>query len=212
MSLSTVGKIYWIAADFDLPDDDITVLMALSDGEVWTGFLDDGKWRYVSADPVDQGEGTTVTHWAHLPAFPEKDHASQPDKDLVTVSYWSDVPPTLENLHRQYAGYLCVGGHWESGKYAVEYWQRGNFDPDLYPLVKRAPFQVWADARKCPNDCAMGELESDDGIHRKSCDLCVPPLTENEKPKWEKGIGMHDFQQCAKMVGVSAALLGGGEG
>jgi len=27
---------------------------------------------------------------------------------------------------------------------------------------------------ECPHGCVMAELDSDDGIHRKSCDLCVP--------------------------------------
>jgi hypothetical protein len=49
-----------------LPDDDMTVLIALDDGEVWTGFMDSGVWRYVSADAI---EGT-VTHWAAFPAPP----------------------------------------------------------------------------------------------------------------------------------------------
>src|SRR5690348_10222099 len=38
----------WIAVEDSLPDDEMTVLIALEDGEVWTGFLDGGEWRYVS--------------------------------------------------------------------------------------------------------------------------------------------------------------------
>lgn len=56
----------WIATDVDLPDDDETVLIATADGEVWTGFLDAGQWRYVSADPV----GVEVTHWMGFPEPP----------------------------------------------------------------------------------------------------------------------------------------------
>lgn len=63
----------WIPCSQELPDEEITVLIALSDGEVWTGFLDTGEWRYESADLVDQGEGVTVTHWAHIPAHPNAD-------------------------------------------------------------------------------------------------------------------------------------------
>lgn len=62
--------IVWKDATKELPDDDMAVLIALSDGEVWTGFHDAGEWRFVSADPVDQGDGTTVTHWADFPAPP----------------------------------------------------------------------------------------------------------------------------------------------
>lgn len=63
-------SIRWIDASKKLPDDETTVLIALSDGEVWTGFHEDGQWRFVCAELVDQGDGTTVTHWAHIPEHP----------------------------------------------------------------------------------------------------------------------------------------------
>ena len=56
----------WIAAD-QFPDDDLTVLLALEDGEVWTGFRDAGVWRYVSADLIE----ARVTHWSEFPEPPE---------------------------------------------------------------------------------------------------------------------------------------------
>jgi len=61
-----VEVVEWISASEALPDDDMTVLIALDDGEVWTGFMDSVVWRYVSADAI---EGT-VTHWAEFPAPP----------------------------------------------------------------------------------------------------------------------------------------------
>ena len=63
MSESTI---IWHDAALDLPDDELTVLVALDDGEVWTGFLDAGQWRYVSADLIEP----TVTHWAEFPLPP----------------------------------------------------------------------------------------------------------------------------------------------
>ncbi len=63
MSTETVT---WIAIDVELPDDDETVLIALDDGDVWTGFVDAGQWRYVSADLVE----ARVTHWMAFPAAP----------------------------------------------------------------------------------------------------------------------------------------------
>ena len=60
------SSVEWVDATKQLPDDDMTVLIALEDGEVWTGFMDSGVWRYVSADAI---EGT-VTHWAEFPAPP----------------------------------------------------------------------------------------------------------------------------------------------
>lgn len=56
----------WIPVAERLPDDEQCVLIAMEDGEVWTGFVDGDQWRYVSADPV----GSKVTHWAEFPAPP----------------------------------------------------------------------------------------------------------------------------------------------
>lgn len=57
----------WIPVEQSLPDDDMTVLIALDDGEVWTGFLDAGQWRFVSADLVE----ARVTHWMEFPEPPK---------------------------------------------------------------------------------------------------------------------------------------------
>lgn len=58
--------ITWNSVARSLPDEDMTVLLALADGEVWTGFLDAGQWRYVSADPIQEA----VLFWAEFPAPP----------------------------------------------------------------------------------------------------------------------------------------------
>lgn len=65
-AVSATSSVIWIDASSHFPDDDMTVLLALDDGEVWTGFMDDGVWRYVSADAI---EGT-VKHWAEFPEPP----------------------------------------------------------------------------------------------------------------------------------------------
>jgi hypothetical protein len=65
-SKGTTGAVVWVDALRDLPSADATVLVALADGEVWTGFYDAGIWRYVSADAID----AAVTHWAAFPALP----------------------------------------------------------------------------------------------------------------------------------------------
>jgi len=61
------ASVQWRSVDEDLPDDDTTVLIHLQCGEVWTGFLDAGQWRYVSADAIDE----TVLQWAPFPKPPE---------------------------------------------------------------------------------------------------------------------------------------------
>jgi hypothetical protein len=65
-----LGAVVWMDATQELPDDEMTVLLALSDGECWTGFHLEGDWRFVCGELVDQGCGTRVTHWAEFPPPP----------------------------------------------------------------------------------------------------------------------------------------------
>jgi hypothetical protein len=58
----------WIDANEELPDDEETVLIALDDGEVWTGYHSEGRWWYVCADPIDSAR---ITHWLPFPPAPE---------------------------------------------------------------------------------------------------------------------------------------------
>ena len=62
----TNSIITWSPAKRGLPDSDITVLVHLADGEVWTGFLDADTWRYVSGDRIE----AAVLHWADFPPPP----------------------------------------------------------------------------------------------------------------------------------------------
>lgn len=64
--MKTQQNIVWVDAGKELPDDEMTVLIAFADGEVWTGFFDAGDWRYVNADLVEPA----VTHWAEFPDPP----------------------------------------------------------------------------------------------------------------------------------------------
>jgi hypothetical protein len=60
------ASVVGVDARVQLPDDDMTVLLAIDDGEVWTGFMDAGIWRYVSADKIE----AEVMHWAEFPDPP----------------------------------------------------------------------------------------------------------------------------------------------
>lgn len=60
-------SLQWIDVNENLPDDDVCVLIALDDGEVWTGYMDGDDWRYVSGDEM----ASKVTHWMHIPAHPK---------------------------------------------------------------------------------------------------------------------------------------------
>ncbi len=57
----------WTSTADQLPDDDTMVLIALTDGEVWPGYLDGTTWRDTNAYPI---EAARVGHWMHMPAPP----------------------------------------------------------------------------------------------------------------------------------------------
>lgn len=51
-----------------MPDDDTTVLMAWSNGDVCMGYHQGKMWWHESGCPLRDG---MVTHWADVPAHPE---------------------------------------------------------------------------------------------------------------------------------------------
>lgn len=61
------AEVRWIEAAEELPDDEMTVLMHLEGGEVWTGFHEDGQWHYIGAETVR----SKVLHWAEYPEPPQ---------------------------------------------------------------------------------------------------------------------------------------------
>jgi len=61
------GQPAWTRCEDGLPDDDSTVLIAFDDGEVWTGYIVAGRWRYVSGELITAAR---VTHWMDLPEPP----------------------------------------------------------------------------------------------------------------------------------------------
>lgn len=60
----------WIPVYERLPDDEITVLIALQDSEepVWIGYHDGDGWHYASGEPA----GDNVTHWQHMIEGPQR--------------------------------------------------------------------------------------------------------------------------------------------
>ncbi len=55
----------WVDATEELPDADITVLVAGDfDGQVWLGYFDGEDWQSVEGGKID------VTHWAEVPSPP----------------------------------------------------------------------------------------------------------------------------------------------
>lgn len=60
------AQIQWKPCDRELPDDDLTVLMALDSGEVLPGFRDAGAWRHIDAELCHD----LVLWWAEYPTHP----------------------------------------------------------------------------------------------------------------------------------------------
>jgi hypothetical protein len=61
----------WMDPREELPDDEITVLLALADGEVELGYHDaevPNGWAYAHSGMAMRNHH--VTHWAHVPAHP----------------------------------------------------------------------------------------------------------------------------------------------
>jgi len=57
----------WTPVAERLPDDELLVLIAVNDDDVWTGYRLAGIWRYVDGFPI---ENERVTHWMRMPAPP----------------------------------------------------------------------------------------------------------------------------------------------
>lgn len=64
----SVDSSSWIPVAERLPDDEITVLIALKhdDEPVWLGFHDESGWYSVDATPLRD----RVTHWKPMPEGP----------------------------------------------------------------------------------------------------------------------------------------------
>jgi ParB-like chromosome segregation protein Spo0J len=66
----------WFPVGAKLPDDDITVLAALTDREVWQLYRDGFGWRAMAGDLI---ESERVTHWMHMPEAPSApENVAQP--------------------------------------------------------------------------------------------------------------------------------------
>ena len=61
------ATIEWIATGDELPDADETVILALEDGEVTTGFLDGETWREITAEKLTDAP----LFWARFPETPQ---------------------------------------------------------------------------------------------------------------------------------------------
>lgn len=60
-----VATVVWMPAAADPPDDDIVVLLAHADGEVWPGFKLGDDWFDIDATPQ-----AAPRYWANLPEPP----------------------------------------------------------------------------------------------------------------------------------------------
>lgn len=61
-----LSSVVWHPTADDPPDDDLVVLMAAADGEVWPGFKLGGQWFDIEATPQP-----APRFWAHFPSPPQ---------------------------------------------------------------------------------------------------------------------------------------------
>lgn len=61
------ATIEWVSSTDELPDADETVILAIEDGEVTTGFLDGKTWRDFSAERLPDAP----VFWARFPEPPQ---------------------------------------------------------------------------------------------------------------------------------------------
>ena len=63
---SITETIKWISVDDEMPDDEMTVLIA-GDELVWIAYHDAGDWIFDNGSKCTQ----RVTHWAEMPEGPQ---------------------------------------------------------------------------------------------------------------------------------------------
>jgi hypothetical protein len=71
--MQAVQTVVWHSVDVEMPDDELTVLIALNDDvePVWFGYHDSEKGHWFT--PENALISSDVTHWAELPEPPESD-------------------------------------------------------------------------------------------------------------------------------------------
>lgn len=70
IAIKEIGMVHWVEAAVEMPDDEMTVLLALSNGETWVGYRLAGEWYLLAAEVTGTGEPIRVTHWADMPEHP----------------------------------------------------------------------------------------------------------------------------------------------
>jgi len=61
---------YWRKVEDELPDADMSVLIALAKGEVEAGYFDGEVWRFENGVAIGYDENY-VTRWSHYPCHPD---------------------------------------------------------------------------------------------------------------------------------------------
>jgi hypothetical protein len=71
----SLAPVFWVARADELPDADMTVLVAIDDADtpVWLGWTDGSEWFDATTGAPFVGR---VTHWADLPMSPNPERAA----------------------------------------------------------------------------------------------------------------------------------------
>lgn len=61
--------------------------------------------------------------------------------DTITIKYdWK--PSSMAHLGCQRDGAMCENIEWSQERGTVETWRIGKFDPSIYPMLEKTPFQI----------------------------------------------------------------------
>lgn len=61
------GNVNWTIPGDSMPDDDMNVLIAMKDGEVWPAYRSAGVWFYICGGHI---EPDRISHWTDFPEAP----------------------------------------------------------------------------------------------------------------------------------------------
>lgn len=71
----------------------------------------------------------------------EANRGKEMTDNLITIRYpWQ--PRSMAHLGHQHGGAACVGIEWTAESGTVETWEPGDFDPAIYPVLAKMPFDA----------------------------------------------------------------------
>lgn len=95
------------------------------------------------AEPMDGIEPLRVACEQARKAMAEaREKAEEVNPNQITVSYPHRCKSPL-HVGCQQGGALCISSEWTEEGGTVEIWEKGSWDPKLYPVLEKSPFEIW---------------------------------------------------------------------